>query len=213
MLDYVCSAGAKGGTSTDGKQARRFFSKECTPVLKDLLNKKYNQKHQENILKLHCQLSIVLRIISCSRRINVKEFDKHCKETMMTICNHFPWVRLNNTLHGAIQHSAELIKMNDGISIGWYSEEGLEANNIDIRNYLESLSRKCDGNSQIADVHHRLLERSDPYLIHVTSKFLQGKSCSTCGATDHTVRNHEKYVLQDVDGIIKFFVWGIIIFL
>ena len=33
MLDYVCSAGAKGDTFTDVKQARRFFSKECTVLL------------------------------------------------------------------------------------------------------------------------------------------------------------------------------------
>jgi len=125
----------------------------------------------------------------------------------MTICNDFPWARLNHTLHGAIQHSAELIEMNLGLSIGWYSEEGLEANNKDIRNYLETLSRKCDGNSQIADVHHRLLERSDPYLIHLSSKFIQGISCSACGATDHTVRSHDKHAaVQEVDEINRFFV-------
>ena len=68
----------------------------------------------------------------------------------MTICNDFPWARYNHTLHGAIQHSAELIEMNLGLSVGWQSEEDLEANNKDIRNYLETSSKKCDG----------LLERS-----------------------------------------------------
>ena len=70
----------------------------------------------------------------------------------------------NHTLHSTIQHSAELIEMNGGESLGWYSEEGLESNNKNIRNYLERVSIKCE-NNQIADVHHRLLERSDPYLI------------------------------------------------
>ena len=41
---------------------------------------------------------------------------------------------------------AELIRMNRGESLGWYSEEGFEANNKDIRNYLEHLGRKCDSN-------------------------------------------------------------------
>ena len=205
MLDYVCSAGAKGGTSTDGKQGRRFFSNEVVPVLKNLLSKQHNKKHLENILKLHNQLSLVLRVISCTQKIDVPKFSKHCKETMSHIIDHFPWVSLNHTLHGAIQHSAELIEMNDGISIGWYSEEGLEANNKDIRNYLEHLTRKCDGNNQIEDAHHRLLERSDPYLIHVTSKFIQGKVCSVCDATDHTIRSHDKHVQQDIDGICQFF--------
>ena len=56
--------------------------------------------------------------------------------------------------------------MNGGESLGQYSEEGFEANNKDVCKYLEHLSRKCDNNMQIEDVHHRLLERSDPYLIH-----------------------------------------------
>ena len=124
-LDYVCSAGAKGGTSTDGKQARRFFSNECVPVVKDLLSKQHNKKHQENVLRLHNQLSLILRVISCTRRIAVPKFASHCKETMNTIIDCFPWVRLNHTLHGAIQHSAELIEMNHGASIGFYSKEGL----------------------------------------------------------------------------------------
>ena len=92
--------------------------------------------------------------------------------------NKFPWAQLNHTLHGTIQHSGELIETNGGESLGWYSEEGLEANNKDIRKYLELLSRKCDNNKQIEDVHHRLLERSDPYLIHLTSKYIGNKVCT-----------------------------------
>ena len=60
-----------------------------------------------------------------------------------------------------------------------------------MRQYLERLSRKCDNNNQIEDVHHRLLERSDPYLIYVTSKYIQmTKYCTICEATDHTIRSH-----------------------
>ena len=44
--------------------------------------------------------------------------------------------------------------MNGRESLGGYSEEGLEANNKDIRNYLENLSKKCDSNQQIKDVHN-----------------------------------------------------------
>ena len=132
-LDFVCSAGAKGGTSTDGKQARRFFSNELIPVLEELLSKANNKKHQQNVILLHKQLSIVLRVISCTRRIDTDKFSRHCQQTIDTIVQKFPWVRLCDTLHGSIQHSAELIQMNGGVSLGWYSEEGLEANNKDIR--------------------------------------------------------------------------------
>ena len=138
---YVNPVCAKGGTSTDGKQARRFFSCELEPVLKQLLNKKHNIKHKDNIILLHKQLSIILRVISCTRMIDTVKFKAHCKQTMLTITNHFPWAKINHTLHGSIQHSCELIQMNGDRSLGGYSEEGLEANNKDVRNFLEQLSR------------------------------------------------------------------------
>ncbi|GAB1609579.1 hypothetical protein Ahia01_001243700 [Argonauta hians] len=63
-LDYVNSAGGKGGTSTDGKQGRRFYSDELTLVIGDLLSTRCNLKHKQNILTLHKQL--ILRIVSVS---------------------------------------------------------------------------------------------------------------------------------------------------
>ena len=53
------------------------------------------------------------------------------------------------------------LDMNDNRSLGEYSEEGLEANNKDVRNFLEHLSRICDNNKQFEDVHQHILERSD----------------------------------------------------
>ena len=203
-LDYVCDAGGKGGTSTDGKQGRRFFSDELNPVINDLLLSRSSRKHKDNILQLHKQISIILLIISCTRKIDVKKFDEHYKETMINIASNFPWILLNHTLHGAIQHSAELIEMNGGESLGWYSEEGLEANK-DIRNYLEHLCRKTGTNQQIEDVMNRLLERSDPYLGSVTTRYIQGKWCSICEATDHTARSHTKCD-ENVDGLEEFFI-------
>ena len=150
------------------------------------------------------QLSIILRVVSCTRKINLVKYEEHCKETMLNIGKNFPWCKVNHTLHGTIQHSAELIRMNGGESLGWYSEEGLEANNKDIRNYLEHLSRKCDSNQQLEDVHHRLLERSDPYLIHITSKYTGAKICRICKASDHTVCTHHLHQFT-VHGLEEFF--------
>ena len=52
-LDYVNSAGAKGGTSTTGEQLRAFFTDKCHPVINALLSKPNNIKHQEHMLNLH----------------------------------------------------------------------------------------------------------------------------------------------------------------
>ena len=138
------------------------------------------------MLNLHKKLSIILRIFSCTRKIDVEKFKQYCKEKMTNTSKNFPWALLNHTLHGTIQHNAEVIEINGEERIGWYSEEGLESNNKDIRKYLECLSRKYDSNYQIEDVHHRLVERSDPYLIHITSKYTGRKLCTVSKSTEHT---------------------------
>ena len=69
---------------------------------------------------------------------------------------------MNDTLHATVHHSAELIRNNETYSLGALSEEGLEGNNKDIRNYLERFCRKTSMINQITDVMNRLLERSDP---------------------------------------------------
>ena len=78
------------------------------------------------------------------------------------LCDNFPWVKINHTLHGTLHHSPELISLHDGYGLGSLSEECLEANNKDIRNYIQFLSRKRDPVDQLTDVMVRLLERSDP---------------------------------------------------
>ena len=62
----------------------------------------------------------------------------------MNICENFPWVKINHTLHGSLHHSVELVTLNESSGLGNLSEEGLEANNKDIRNYLQFLARKDD---------------------------------------------------------------------
>ena len=62
------------------------------------------------------------------------------KNTVENISLNFKWAMLNCTLHGTIQHSVELMAMNDGL--GSLSEDCLEASNKDIQNYLQFLYRK-----------------------------------------------------------------------
>ena len=94
--------------------------------------------------------------------------------------------------------------MNGGKSIGWCSEEGLVATNKGIRNYPERLSRKCNNNYQIEDVHHRSLERTNPYLIRITSEYFERKLCTVCKSIDQTVRTHDAHQFA-VYGLEEFF--------
>ena len=72
------------------------------------------------------------------------------------------------------------------------SEEGLEANNKDIRNYLESFCRKTDPLEQLTDVMYRLLERSDPVVLKSISRQRSRKKCTECGSREHTIRSHAR---------------------
>lgn len=187
-LDRVNTAGGKGGTSTNGPQGRRFFSEELIDTLKKLMP----DKHRENILNLHRQISVILAVVSSTRKVNIERFKELCDETSFNICENFSWVRINHTLHGTLHHSPELMIRHDGQALGNLSEEGLEANNKDIRNYLQFLSRKDDPVHQMMDVMARMLERSDPRIINISTQFQTSKYCTECGGKDHTVRSHHR---------------------
>ena len=187
-LDRVSTAGGKGGTSTNGPQGRRFFSEEVL----DSIEKLVDDKHKENLMILHRQLSTVLSIVSCTRKVDVMKFKALCDEASLNLCDNFSWVLLNHTLHGTLQHSAELITLNDGYGLGVLSEECLESNNKDIRNFLQFRTRKTDPLLQLMDAMAPLLERSDPRINSIAQSFQPKKFCTECGGTDHTIRSHSR---------------------
>ena len=76
------------------------------------------------------------------------------------------------------------------ICLGNLSEECLEANNKDIRNYLQFLSRKISPIDQLTDVMSRLLEQSDPMIYYSIIQSQAKKYCKECGGTGHTIRSH-----------------------
>ncbi len=162
VLEQLTKHGGKSGNETTGNQGRKFFSEIMIPVIKELTSNATNHSFQECLLKLHSEMSSILRVIASTEKVNEEAFRNRCNECVHHLHTNLPWVLLNHTLHGALQHSSELIGRNDGYGLGAFSEEGLEANNKDIREFLKTKSRKCDPFDQLSDVMHRLLERSDP---------------------------------------------------
>ena len=186
-LDRINTAGGKGGTSTNGPQGRRFFSEVI-----DSIEKLVDEKHRDSLLLLHHQMSTVLSVVSSCRKVDITKYKHLCDQACINLCQNFPWAKMNHTLHGTLQHSAELISLNDGYGLGSLSEECLEANNKDIRNYLQFLSRKRDPLDQMTDVMARLLERSDPSINNLATQVQPSKYCTECGDTDHTIRSHSR---------------------
>ena len=185
-LDRVNRAWEKGGTSTNGPPGRRFFSEETVETIKNLAG----SKHSDNLLLLHQQLSTILSVISSTRKVDLEKFNNLCMEATLNICDNFSWVKINHTLHGSLHHSVELMSLNDDHGLGGLSEECLEANNKDIRNYLQFLSRKTFPSAQLIEVMSRLLERSDPVICHLVTQNKSQKYCTECGSNDHTIRSY-----------------------
>ena len=120
-------------------------------------------------------------------------YEQTLLETSLLIPREYPWANINYTLHGVLHHSLELIARNDGVALGALSEEGVEANNKDIRIMQETHCRKTSPTEALTDVMGRLLERSDPYIIDQKMRVRPAKRiCEKCGSRKHTTALHDK---------------------
>ena len=146
IVDQVAGANAKIGTSNSGNTGRFFEQKHPS-----LVGSCIDEKYKETIAVLHEKLSVLLRIVSSCEKVNVNKLDAFCKEISLIIATKLPWADISWTLHGVLHHSAELIYLNEGWSLGALSEEPLESNNKFVRLYLEQYPRKSSPYLQLTD--------------------------------------------------------------
>ena len=152
------------------------------------------EKYKQKVLELHKNISVILRVISCRLKVNIECYNSLCMQVSCTFSEDFKWVQLNDTLHATLHHSKELIVNNNSEGLGPLSEEALESNYKDIRNFMETQSRKFSKVEQLTDVMSRLLERSDPQIKEAIQNQRSSKRCSTCESDYHTVRSHQRIV-------------------
>ena len=122
-----------------------FFSEELIDSVDKLTDSK-------NILLIHLQISTILSVVSSSHKVQLVKFKELCDLTSFNLCDNFSWVKINHTLHGTLHHSVELITLIDRFGLGNLSEECLEPNNKDIRNYLQFLYQKISPINELTDV-------------------------------------------------------------
>ena len=134
---------------------RSYFSSEIIPVIKELVPEVNVQK---NVLELHKSLSVSLRIISSNKLVDIEAYKSLIKEIENLLINRFNCTKFNYTLHGAFQHSAQLIAENCNRDLGVLSEELLKAINKVLRRYMLNLSRKSYSELQLVDVITRAIE-------------------------------------------------------
>ena len=188
ILNQCASGTAKTGTAITGGQGKRLCSEKVVQTLSEIIPEKYKQ----NLLLLHKQLSIILHGVSFTGQINVDLYEQSCQNFSINLINIFPFALLNDTLHATVHHSPELIQNNEGYSLGALSEEGLEGNNKDIRNYLERFCRKTSIINQVTDV----MKDQIPEFLKKIIKQWSPKRCTEYGSMDHNIRsNARKYSL------------------
>ena len=84
-----------------------------------------SDEQREKLRELLRDLSVILRVASSSRKIRVKEFHKFNQETYENLLLLFPWMDIQDSVHGLF-HSAQFIeKFNDSYGLAQLSESAL----------------------------------------------------------------------------------------
>ena len=163
---------SKGGTTDTGNAAKEFFSHKLIPVLSD----NFPADQVDNLLKLHRNLSVILRVLSSKRQVDFQRLKSTCTDTYVLLGNKFPTVSISETTHMVLGHSFQLIELNDGYGLGQMSEQGLEGLNKLVRRYSERFARQVSLNANITDVVNRLQVLSNPQLM----RFKRKPRCTRC---------------------------------
>ena len=77
----------------------------------------------------------------------------------------FSWYLLSPTLHKVLEHGKQVID-NFPLPIGWFSEECSECANKIFKRFRQNRARKCSRVANMKDVYHRMINVSDPLVLH-----------------------------------------------
>ena len=180
---------SKGGTTDTGNAAKQFFSDEVVPVLKEL----FPQEYIDDLLHLHKNFSVILRVINSRRKVDTEKLEDTCTETSLFLREKYDFLEITETAHMVFGHSFQLIELNDGYGLGLMSEQGLEGINKLVHRYSERYARQNNLLNNIQDVVNRLQVLSNPYLLSLKRK----QRCTRCDTYgDHWTRSCPKKQVQ-----------------
>ena len=193
--DYPDGTG-KGGTSTTGNTARRILHHGGRDIVIQMVPERY----QQVMTQIGQYLSVILRLFSSDKTINVKEYKKLCTTLYLLFLQSFPctqkknmvqtqqqtWISITPSLHKLLGHSWDLIEMNGDCGLKNFDESGLEANNKVLRSIRLKLSRKTSQTANLLDVINRLWLGSDPKVNNIRMK--AQPYCKHCVEYGHSSR-------------------------
>ena len=85
-LGQVQGSEGHTGTSTTGNSGHQFFSNEVVPAIRNLVD----ENLLEAVLKVHLNMSCILRVLSSSSYVNIEAFNQLVKETSIFLGDKFP---------------------------------------------------------------------------------------------------------------------------
>lgn len=141
------------GSSNDGNTARTFFANSKVSAEITGLN-------EELISKFH----LILRTLSCGKRVNVDTFGILLKDTLKIYLDNYGWYYMPSSVHKVLFHSCEVINFFHLIPIGMLSEEALEATHKVFRKSRLNHTRKNSRANSNVDLLNHLLISSDPLI-------------------------------------------------
>lgn len=190
--DYADSTGQSGTTTTGNNCRRLLHDVDVRKLVTDCVPEMSRTKMEV----LSQRLSIILRVLSSKRKVDVEKYKNYCIETNVFLLTQFPrvihknlpgpWISITPSVHKVLAHSWELIQFNDGHGLGNLDESGLEACNKILRSIRKTLSRKISQDANLTDTLHRLWLASDPV---VNAERVKSKSfCKICQVRGHHTR-------------------------
>ena len=173
------------------------------------------EKYQQVMRQIGQYLSVILRMFSSSKTIDVTELRKLCTTFYLLYLRSFPsprntekqtWISITPSLHKHLGHSWELIELNADCGLKNFDETGLEANNKILRLIRLKLARKTSQTANLHDVINRLWLGSDPKVNNICLKTEPyRKNCCEYGHSNRYCKARESIPgpLSDDDTLLQ----------
>ena len=110
---------------------------------------------------------VVWIALSSSLPICPEKFQNYCNSLKQIYVNNVEWYPLSPTLHKVLEHGSLVMELfPDSVTSGILSEEPAESSNKDVKRFQTNLARQNSHENRNLDVFHRLMDRSDPHILH-----------------------------------------------
>ena len=172
----------KGGNVNKGDTCRDYLTK-----YREVLVGFVPERYQNSLRELMCRIWVCVRVYTSSDGVNTNEYRAFSLETYKFLLTRFDnsdrvqWINVPPTLHSLLAHGWELVKANNGLGLGEYTEQGLENNHKFLRYYRQHLARKNSQSNNLDDCLIRLWLKSDPKVRATAPE----PKCNQCKMTGH----------------------------